>query len=247
MRIGACLLVVSLLLASDNSTPARGADVDDATDASTEPDYDPWQRFNEAMFVVDHDVVDRFVLKPVATGWTCVVPDVARRGLDRAFENVAMPKRFVNSLLQGRLLGASREVARFVVNSTVGIVGFFDVAQGQLHLEPSDADTGQTLGVYGIGPGPYVLLPTFPPLTVRDGIGYGVDGFLDPIGQFTPLVAAVTISVVQRINERSLNLEWFQDVEDTALDLYSAVRNAYLQRRRRSIENAIASRAAEWR
>ena len=119
--------------------------------------------------------------------------------------------------------------------------------QTQLHLEGTDADTGQTLGVYGLGPGPYILLPTLPPLTVRDGIGYGVDGFLDPLGQFTPLAAAISLSVVQRINERALNLDWFQDVEDSALDLYSAVRNAYLQRRRRSIEAAIAERNAEWR
>ena len=86
-----------------------------------------------------------------------------------------------------------------------------------------------------------------PPLTVRDSIGYGLDGFLDPLGQFTPLVADVVMGVVQKVNERSLNLDWFNDVEDTALDLYSAVRNAYLQRRQRSIDDARAARAAEWR
>ena len=229
-------VVLSLALTCGAAPRAVAAEVADDDPVA---DYDPWQPFNEAMFVVDHDVLDRFVMKPAATGWRAVVPDLARRSLGNAFDNVAMPKRFVNNMLQGRLLGASRELARFVVNTTVGVAGLFDVAGTQLHLDSSEADTGQTLGVYGIGPGPYLVLPTLPPLTVRDGIGYGVDGFLDPLGQFTPLVAAITLSVVQQVNERSLNLEWFRDVEDTALDLYSAVRNAYLQRRQRSIDDAI--------
>ena len=240
-----CALTLNLAVAYGIASRATAAEIIADTDAPS--DYDPWQPFNETMFVVNHDALDRYVLKPVATGWRALIPEVARRGLDRAFDNIAMPKRFVNSVLQGRLIGASREIARFAVNTTVGVVGFIDVAQSQLHLEASDADTGQTLGVYGVGPGPYLVLPTLPPLTVRDGIGYGVDGFLDPLGQFTPLLAAISLTIVQRVNERSLNLDWFQDVEDTALDLYSAVRNAYLQRRQRSIEHALAARRAEWR
>lgn len=247
-HVGAFIIALALTLVVPGALPSRavGADNYDPAGEISPTDYDPWQPFNEAMFVVEHDVLDRYVMKPAATGWHAVVPDIARRALDNAFDNIAMPKRFVNNLLQGRLLGASRELARFVVNTTVGVAGLIDVAESQLHLDGSEADTGQTLGVYGLGPGPYILLPTLPPLTVRDGIGYGVDGFLDPLGQFTPLAAAISLSVVQRINERALNLEWFQDVEDSALDLYSAVRNAYLQRRRRSIEAAIAARAAEW-
>ena len=139
------------------ASPATSADLSDVPDATVAEDYDPWQPFNEAMFVVNHDILDRYVMKPVATGWRAVVPELARRGLDHAFENVAMPKRFVNCMLQGRLLGASRELARFTINTTVGVVGFFDVAETQLDLEPSDADTAQTLGVFGIGPGPYLL------------------------------------------------------------------------------------------
>jgi phospholipid-binding lipoprotein MlaA len=157
-----------------------------------------------------------------------------------------MPKRLVNNLLQGRFRGAGRELARFGVNTTVGLVGFLDVARAQLHIEKSDADTGQTLGVYGFGPGPYLVLPTLAPLTVRDGIGYGVDGVLDPFGYLTPFLAAAGMSIVKQVNERSLNLQVFQDVEDSVLDLYSAVRNGYLQKRRRSIEEADAARQAEW-
>jgi len=236
------LLVLFVVLGS--TCLIGGARADE--DAPAAEDYDPWQPFNEKMFFFNHGILDRYLLKPVAKGWNKVVPDVGKRGLDRAFENLGMPKRVVNNLLQGRFRGAGREVARFGVNTTIGVVGFLDVAKAQLHIEPSDADTGQTLGVYGFGPGPYLVLPTLQPLTVRDGIGYGVDGLIDPLGFFMPFVAATGMSIVKQVNERSLNLEVFQDVEDSVLDLYAAVRNGYLQRRHGSIERAIEARHAEW-
>src|SRR5438046_1419947 len=245
------ILVLTMVLAAGMASPATSADealqppIADA-EQDVSDDYDPWQRFNEKMFFLHHDILDRYVLKPVATGWGKVLPDVGKRGLDRAFDNLGMPKRLVNSLLQGRFRGAGRELARFGVNTTVGVVGFLDVARAQLHIEKSDADTGQTLGVYGFGPGPYLVLPTLAPLTVRDGIGYGVDGLLDPFGYVTPFFATAGVSIVKQINERSLNLEVFQDVEDSVFELYSAVRNGYLQRRHRSIEEAIEAHDAEW-
>ena len=244
-------LVLTMVFAAGMVSPATSADealqppIADAEQEASD-DYDPWQRFNEKMFSFNHDILDRYLLKPVATGWGKILPDVGKRGLDRAFDNLGMPKRLVNNLLQGRVRGAGRELARFGVNTTVGVVGFLDVARGQLHIEKSEADTGQTLGVYGFGPGPYLVLPTLPPLTVRDGIGYGVDGVLDPFGYATPFLAAMGMSIVKQVNERALNLDVFQDVEDSVLDLYSAVRNGYLQKRRRSIEEADAARQAEW-
>ena len=96
------------------------------------------------------------------------------------------------------------------------------------------------------GPGPYLVLPTLAPLTVRDGIGYGIDGLLDPVGYVTPFFATMGMGIVKQVNERSLNLQIFQDVEESVLDVYSAVRNGYLQRRQRSIEEAGAERQAEW-
>jgi len=244
-------LVLTMVFAAGMVSPATSADealqppIADAEQEASD-DYDPWQRFNEKMFSFNHDILDRYLLKPVATGWGKILPDVGKRGLDRAFDNLGMPKRLVNNLLQGRVRGAGRELARFGVNTTVGVVGFLDVARGQLHIEKSDANTGQTLGVYGFGPGPYLVLPTLAPLTVRDGIGYGVDGVLDPFGYLTPFLATTGLAIVKQVNERSLNLQLFQDVEDSVLDLYSAVRNGYLQRRRRSIEEADAARQAEW-
>src|SRR5262249_32046728 len=115
-----------------------------------------------------------------------------------------------------------------------------------LHIEPSDADAGQTLALYGFGPGPFLVLPTFPPLTVRDAIGRGIDGTLDPISYFLPFVANRAKSIVTAINERSLDLRLYADVEDSVLDLYSAARNGYLQRRRVVVQRALASREREW-
>ncbi len=245
------ILVLTTVFAAGMASRATGADDDlqppiAGSELDVADDYDPWQGFNEKMFFFNHDVLDHYVLKPVATGWGKVLPDVGKRGLDRAFDNLGMPKRLVNNLLQGRFRGAGRELARFGVNTTVGVVGFLDVARAQLHIEKSDADTGQTLGLYGFGQGPYLVLPTLRPLTVRDGIGYGVDGLLDPFGYVTPFVATAGVSIVKQVNERSLNLKVFEDVEDSVLDLYSAVRNGYLQRRRRSIEEADAARQVEW-
>jgi phospholipid-binding lipoprotein MlaA len=155
-----------------------------------------------------------------------------------------MPDRFVNNLLQGRFEGASREVVRLVLNTTVGVAGFFDVAT-RLGVERSNADTGQTLGSYGVGPGPYVQVPLMQPLDVRDGIGYGIDCLLDPLSYFAPFLATLGPSIVDRLNERASNLERYQDAEDASLDLYAAVRNGYLQSRQTSIDAAIRDRQKE--
>src|SRR5437879_2530404 len=240
------MVVADGMVSSATSADAAPRSVIADVEQDVSDDYDPWQRFNEKMFFFNHDILDHYVLKPVATGWGKVLPDVGKRGLDRAFDNLGMPEGLVNNLLQGRFRGAGRELARFGVNTTVGVVGFLDVARAQLHIEKSDADTGQTLGLYGFGQGPYLVLPTLRPLTVRDGIGYSVDGLLDPFGYVTPFVATAGVSIVKQVNERSLNLKVFEDVEDSVLDLYSAVRNGYLQRRRRSIEEADAARQVEW-
>lgn len=217
------------------------------SDMPEQKDYDPWEPFNERVFSFNYDLVDRYGLKPVATVWAEVLPELVTRGLVNAFENIEMPKRFVNNMLQGRLQGANRELTRFLVNSTVGLAGIFDVAT-RLGFEDSYADSGQTLGTYGVGPGPYLVVPFLQPLTLRDAIGYGADTLLDPIGYFAPFVANFARSAVQRVNERADNLKLYEDVEESTLDLYSAVRNGYLQRREHRIRRAVRERdrEAEW-
>ncbi len=199
-------------------------------------DYDPWESFNEKMFNFNHDILDRFVLKPVATAWNKVVPETVQRHLKNAIYNLGMPRRFVNNLLQGKVQRAGLELTRFIFNTTAGIGGFFDVATVIDVEKVPDEDTGQTFGVWGAGPGPYLVLPFLPPLDVRDGIGFGIDGLLDPLNYFIPFAATAGRTAVNTVNERSLNLELFQDVEEGTIDLYSAVRNGYLQRRQKLIE-----------
>jgi phospholipid-binding lipoprotein MlaA len=198
-------------------------------------EYDPWEPYNEVMFDFNYKVFDRYILKPVATAWDKVVPDAVQRSLKNAFENLAMPRRVVNNLLQLKFKGAGLELIRFTLNSTIGVAGLFDIA-AQGGIEKYDEDTGQTLGVYGIGPGPYLILPILSPLTVRDGLGYVVDLALDPLNYVLPAAGSVGRRAGDVVNERSLNLEFFESVEETTVDLYSAVRNAYLQRRQNAIK-----------
>ncbi len=201
-------------------------------------EYDPWEPFNQKTFGFNLKL-DRYVLKPIATVWDKIFPDLLKQSLGNAFDNVGMPRRFVNNLFQLSGKGASKELARFVINTTLGGVGFFDVAQ-ELGIQKRDADTGQTLGVYGVGPGPYLVLPFLPPLTVRDGIGYGVDTALDPLGYFIPFAANMGRAGGKIVNDRALNLQLFESIEETVLDLYTAVRSAYLQRRQKAIADALA-------
>jgi phospholipid-binding lipoprotein MlaA len=229
---------------SDVRSSTAAGEESPTADATDGMDYDPWERFNEKTFWFNHDVLDRYALKPVATVWA-KIPDPMRQGLANAFHNLAMPDRLVNEVLQARFQEAGSEVGRFLLNTTIGVAGFVDVAT-RVGLEKSDADTGQTLGVYGAGPGPYLVVPLLQPLTVRDGIGYAVDSLLDPLSWFvTPFAADFARGAAKTVNERAANLKLYQDVEDASLDLYAAVRNGYLQRRQKSIEDAIRQRDKE--
>jgi phospholipid-binding lipoprotein MlaA len=209
----------------------RGA----AQDEYDVEEYDPWEPFNERMFEVNRNL-DRYVLKPTAKAYDRVVPDEVQRMISNAFDNLGAVKRMVNSLLQAKWDGAAREMSRFLVNSTLGVGGLFDMGKAA-GIDKSNEDFGQTLGVYGAGPGPYLILPLFEPMTVRDGIGKGVDTVFDPFTWVSlGLVERVAMKVTDVVNERSLNLELFQGFEETVIDMYSAVRHAYLERRRNLIK-----------
>lgn len=197
---------------------------------------DPWEGFNEKMFWFNREVVDRFLLKPVATGWDFVFPDPVQRGFHNFFDNLAVVRRIVNNALQLKLTGAATELARFSINSTVGVVGFFDVAKDAFGIDQRDEDTGQTFGVWGMGPGPYLILPFLPPLTVRDGFGYAFDAAMTPYSYFIPWWGSVAVTATNTVNERSLNLDRFERVAESTVDLYGAVRNGYLQRRAAAIK-----------
>jgi phospholipid-binding lipoprotein MlaA len=199
-------------------------------------DEDPWESFNEKMFWFNREVVDRFVLKPIATGWDFVFPDPVQRSVHNFFDNLSVVRRVVNNSLQMKFAGAGTELARFTINTTVGFVGFFDVAKDAFGIEQKDEDTGQTFGVWGMGPGPYLVLPFLPPLTVRDGVGYAFDAAMTPYTYFIPWWGNLAGTATNTVNERSLNLDRFERVAETTVDLYGAVRNGYLQRRAAAIK-----------
>jgi len=200
-----------------------------------EEDYDPWETFNEKMFTFNRNL-DRFVLKPVARGYRVVMPEPWQVLISNGFSNINFVPRFVNSLLQRKWGGAGRELSRFLINSTAGIGGLFDAAK-YWNIEKSREDFGQTLAVWGSGPGPYLILPFFEPMTVRDGIGKGVDGAMNPLSYVLPFFwAGIGMKAGDTVNDRALNLELFQGFEESVIDMYSAVRNAYLRRREQLIK-----------
>jgi phospholipid-binding lipoprotein MlaA len=205
-------------------------------DTDMEPEeYDPWEKWNEPMFNFNRRV-DQYVLKPVAKGYNFVVPDEIQIMISNGFDNISFVPRLVNSLLQGKMLGAGRELGRFLINSTAGVGGLFDPAKDVFGILKSREDFGQTLGLWGVSPGPYVIVPFLEPLTVRDGVGKAVDAAMDPLAYFVPLIwDRLAMKVGDIVNERSLNLDLFQGFEESVIDMYSAVRHAYLQRRLRLI------------
>ena len=216
-------------------------------------EYDPWEPYNAVVFDFNYNL-DKYLIKPVAKGYNYVTPDPVQRSVKNFFQNVRFVPRMINNLFQGKFKGAGVEFSRFLINTTIGLAGFFDPAKNYFELETPSEDFGQTLGYYGMGPGPYLLIPFWPgPLTVRDGVGVAVDMALDPINwlvlpfveidgapqAITDTTTALALNwgtrVIELLNERSLNLETFQGVEEATVDLYGAVRNGYLQKRAKAI------------
>jgi phospholipid-binding lipoprotein MlaA len=200
-------------------------------------DYDPWEKFNEKMFEFNRQA-DRFVLKPVAKVYSVILPEPFEVMIGNGFDNMAFVPRMVNSLLQGKFLGAAREVSRFLINSTLGIGGLFDAAK-YYGIEKSREDFGQTLGFWGVTPGPYLIVPFLEPMTVRDGIGRGVDSLMNPLSYVGPIPffwTGVALKLGEIVNDRALNLDLFQGFEESVVDLYSAVRHGYLRRREQLIK-----------
>ena len=205
-------------------------------EASEEADVDPWESFNEDNFEFNR-TVDRYALKPIATGYDAILPDLVQTSIKNVIKNLGVVRRLVNNLLQLKFEGAGRELLRFTVNSTFGIAGIFDVARDGSGIKESDEDMGQTLGHYGVSQGPYLVLPLLPVTTVRDGFGTLVDLPMNPLIWVAPVGVTLGLFATNTVNDRSLNLDKFEQVEDSVIDLYSAVRSAYLQRREAAVKD----------
>jgi phospholipid-binding lipoprotein MlaA len=190
---------------------------------------DPWESFNRGTFAVN-DAIDGAVLKPVAQGYRAVTPGFLRAGVSNAFSNLGEPVSGVNALLQGKPKDALTTVGRFAVNTVFGIFGLWDVAT-PMGLEQKDEDFGQTLGVWGAGPGPYVVLPLFGPSSVRDAAGRLVDAPLSPTRYIDKEGVRLGLTVLGVVDTRTNLLEAEKVLDTAALDKYSFIRDAYSQRR----------------
>ena len=223
-------LVISVLLAG----PAFSADPPNKL--SAESYSDPLAPFNEKMFWFNMKV-DQFVLRPVATGYADVLPEDWRKHIGLFWDNVGVIPRFANNLFQLKMARAGGEVGRFFINSTAGGLGFFDVADPWFGLKEHDEDFGLTLNHYGVPMGPYLVLPFYGPSSIRDTVGRVADGSMNPMSYTLPwyvsLPSQAGASVLSAVNYRSLNLQLFEDVDRYAVDLYGAVQDAYIQRRKK--------------
>jgi phospholipid-binding lipoprotein MlaA len=191
---------------------------------------DPWENWNRKVFNFN-DSVDRAVLKPVATAYTNVVPQPVRRGVGNFFGNFADAWSAINNILQGKFTAASQDVTRVGANTLFGLFGILDVA-AEMGLEHHYEDFGQTLGRYGVGAGAYIVLPILGPSTVRDTAALPLDRLASPPAFFQGTATQLGLTTLQIVNTRSGLLGATRVIDDIALDRYTFVRDAYLQRRR---------------
>jgi phospholipid-binding lipoprotein MlaA len=195
------------------------------------PVPDPLESFNRAMFTFN-DRLYFWVMKPVARGYNVIAPEGFRVGIQNFFSNLYFPIRFVNCLLQADLKCTGTELGRFAVNTTMGIGGFFDPASlPEINLKKQDVDFGQTLGVYGIGHGFFIMWPVLGPSSPRDSVGFVGEYFLYPVSYLEPWYVWLPVKSYQKLNDVSLTLGDYEALKQAAIDPYVAVRDAYIQYR----------------
>jgi len=193
---------------------------------------DPWESLNRDIFVANRRL-DKYTLKPIATGYRRILPSALRTGIDNFFLNLRSPWHSINNLLQGDGRESLHEAGRFLFNSTFGIGGLIDVAS-DVGLEQHAEDFGQTLAVWGVPQGPYVMIPFFGPSTLRDGLALPLDFFADPLAWYDNSSVRTKLWVLRIINLRERYLD-AEDLLDDSFDPYIRLREAYLQNRRYEI------------
>jgi len=209
------------------------ADDDDYDYEAEYRDPDPWEPMNRVIFRFN-DTLDTYALKPVAKGYDRVMPQFLNDGVTNVFNNLGEPKNLINNTLQGKFHDAGIDLARFLMNTTVGVVGVFDVAT-RMGLQRNDEDFGQTLGAWGVQSGPYVMLPLFGPSTVRDGSAFALEGY-------------TVYNYADMDHVRTRNTAVGLDIVDTRAgllsqerlirgDKYRFIRNAWLQNREYKVKD----------
>jgi phospholipid-binding lipoprotein MlaA len=195
--------------------------------ASSAQNKDPLEGVNRKVHAFNEGL-DKVVLRPVARGYTAVTPDFVQEGVDNVITNLFYPTTIINQFLQGKVKQGVQDTTRFVFNSTLGIGGLFDVASAG-GMPKHQEDFGQTLGVWGIDSGPYLVLPILGPSTVRDGVGRVADMYTNPVIYIEDKTTRYTIAGMTVINTRAKLLK--SDGLITG-DKYLFVRDAYLERRK---------------
>ncbi|MBF0158541.1 MAG: VacJ family lipoprotein [Magnetococcales bacterium] len=234
------LLCASLLggappVSAANTTSDReslwGVDATTATADVSDP-LEPW---NRVMFSLN-DALYEAVLHPASDVYAAIVPTGGRQAVERFFQNLLMPVHAVNALLQGKVDQTGIEIGRFVINTTIGGLGLFDVAATHFDLKSHREDFGQTLARYGAGDDVYLMWPLLGPSNLRDTIGTVGDGFLNPWHYYPEeSLARAGIEGYSKFNMLSLHTEEIDEFKKASVDPYSAFRNAYLQMRHRKI------------
>ncbi|OGR01575.1 MAG: hypothetical protein A2505_10350 [Deltaproteobacteria bacterium RIFOXYD12_FULL_55_16] len=204
---------------------------------------DPLESINRVFFHFN-DKFYFWVLKPVSKGYAWVVAENVRICVRSFLKNLLAPVRIVNNLLQGKVVNTGIETARFVINSTVGVIGLVDPAKNEFGLLPKDEDLGQTLGVYGVGEGLYICWPFLGPSNVRDTIGMTGDFFLSPASYlaWSDPGAGLAVQTGQEVNNTSLTLGDYEDFKALAIDPYVALRDAYRQYRQKNIHDMVVGK-----
>lgn len=220
MRVKTAIKIWVLSLATVASMQVVAAE-----DTSTNPD--PWEPFNRKVYVFN-DYLDRYFLKPVAKGYQTVTPQFVEDGVHHMFSNLSEVSNILNSLLQAKFINTAESGGRLIVNSTIGLLGFFDVAS-KMGLQQHEEDFGQTLGYWGVNSGPYLMVPFLGPRTIRDGAGSIADSFTDPVPEGIDHVP--TRNEVLGVRLIDTRAQLLKAEELVTGDRYIFIRDAYLQRR----------------
>ncbi len=192
---------------------------------------DPIEGFNRVMFAFN-DKLYFYSLKPTAKAYKFVVPEPVRKSVNRFFLNLSSPARIINFFFQGKIRKAGISLSRLLINTTIGIAGFFDPAKKHFALEHHSADFAQTIGIYGVGPGFYVVWPFLGPSSIRGTAGTVLDTLLDPL-YYVKIKTwkQILIGGYEIMNDTSLRIGEYESLKEMALDPYVSLRNAYFQHR----------------
>lgn len=242
LRGCAASLLLLLVLAGCATPPA-----DPAERAAFEQNNDPLEPLNRKILDVNQ-FVDRILLKPVAKVYIAIVPEEGRDALRRALDNMKEPVVVINNVLQGETDRAAIAAGRFTINTTFGVAGFFDIA-AKWGLDKQNGDFGQTLFVWGFPQGPYLILPVLGPSNPRDGIGLGIDAYIDPFSLLATSEAVdqiqITRFVLGGVDERARVIDVLDDLEKNSLDFYAQLRSLAQQRRASELRHGAAAGPGE--